>query len=322
MKRIIFAGAITFGFVFTTLTGFSQSVKKPVQKGEEIIIRKNDDSKAKTVIVIDSNRITINGQPLSDYVGDVKVITRKFMGGNSGNSLFMPGTKLNFENFNSSRTFLGVLSEKSDKGVLIKTVTKGSSAEKAGLKEQDIITKLGDKKITSPEELADAVKSYKPGDEVTINYLRNGKKKAAKVVLGKSDNAMAFNFNIDSLYQHGRNFNFKMPEFPRLNNLQGSYFNSLNRNQPKLGLKIQDTEDGNGIKILDVESGSAADKAGLKKEDIINEMNGEKVNSISELMSKMGSSENKRDYKLKVKRGNTDLNFDVKVPEKLRSADL
>jgi serine protease Do len=319
MKKIALSGALTFCFALITISGFSQAEKKPAQKNEEIIIRKNDDSKTKTIIVIDSNNITINGVPLANYKGDIKVFSRKFM---DGNSLFSPNNNFRLNNINSSRTFLGVLSEKSDKGALIKSVTKGSSAEKAGLKENDVITKVDDKKVATPEDLAAIIKAHKPGDEVTINYLRNGKKKDVKVALGKSNDAMAFNFNVDSLYVNGRDFNFKMPELPRLNNLSRSYFNFDSRNQPKLGLKIQDTEDGNGIKILDVEAGSAADKAGLKKEDIISEMNGQKVNSISELMSKMAASESKTDYKLKVKRGNTELNYDVQVPKKLRSANL
>ena len=319
MKKILITTVLSICAVTISNNGFSQTKPDANKKNEEIIIRKNDDSKTKTIIVIDSNNITINGTPLANYKGDIQVFSRKFM---DGNSLFSPNRNFRFNNLNNSRTFLGVLSEKSEKGALIKSVTKGSSAEKAGLKEQDIITQLGDKKITSPEDLAQVVKTYKPGDEVKVNYLRNGKKKEVKVALGKSNDAMAFNFNVDSLYLNGRDFNFKMPELPRLNNLSRSYFNFDNRNQQKLGLKIQDTEDGNGVKILEVETGSAAEKAGLKKEDIISEMNGEKVNSISELMSKMAASESKTDYKLKVKRNNTDLNFDVQVPKKLRSANL
>ncbi len=320
MKRVLLPGALAFCAALISISGFSQTEKKRAQKKEEIIIRKDNDSKEKTVIVIDSNKITVNGQPLADYNGDITVLSRKFLNGN-GNSLFVPGTKLNLENFNSSRTFLGVISEKSDKGALIKSVTKSSSAEKAGLKENDIITQLGDKKITSPEDLAEAVKTYKPNDEVKINFLRNGKKKEIKIPLGKSTDAMAFNFNVDSLFVNGRNFNFKMPGISRFNNLQGFPL-FYDRNQPKLGLKIQDTEDANGVKVLDVESGSAAEKAGLKKDDLITEMNGEKINSIAELMSKMAANENKPDYKIKVKRNNSDLNLDVIIPKKLRSANL
>ena len=324
MKKIFLSTAIlTFSVILFSSVGFSQTKSNTIQKNDEIIIRKNDDSKTKTTIVIDSNNITINGQPLADYKGDVKVIRRKLMNGNSENEFFSPGANFKFNGVNSNRAFLGVLTEQSDKGALIKAVTKGSSAEKAGLKEGDVITKVDDKKITSPEDLAEIVKTNKPGDEVKISYLRNGKKKEAKVILGKTnDMPMAFNFNADSLLMNGRNFNFRMPPLGGLNNLPRSYFDFSNRNQPKLGLRIQETEDKNGVKILNVEEGSPADKAGLKKDDIIKEMNGEKVNSVQEIVSQIGRSENKTDLKIKAKRNNSEMNFNLKVPRKLRSANL
>lgn len=324
MKRIFLSALVTFCCVLITNSSFSQTEKKKIQKNEEIIIRTDDDNKGKTIIVIDSN-ITINGQPLADYKGDVKVLKRKFMKGNSDNFLFSPREDFKMNNFNTTRTFLGVLTDKSDKGALIKSVTKGSSAEKAGLKEQDIITKFGDKKITNPEDLADIVKTYKPGDEVKMDYLRNGKKKDLKVKLGKTSDAMTFNFNSDSLFFNGKNFNYKMKEFSnldQLNNLSGSDFNFFNRNQPKLGLRIQDTEDNNGVKILNVEEGSAAEKAGIKKDDIITEVNGEKVNNVDDIRSQLNNSENREQYTIKAKRNNVDMNFEVKVPKKLKTADF
>ncbi len=316
----IFCGLITN-------SSFSQSEKKQIQKNEEIIIRPDGDNKEKTIIEIDSN-ITINGQPLADYKGDVKVIKRKFMNGNSDNFLFSPRENFKIEKFNISgtRPFLGVLSEKSDKGALIKSVTKGSSAEKAGLKEQDIITKVGDKIITTPEDLSKIVRTYKPGDEIKIDYLRNGKKKDMKVVLGKAnDEPMAFNFDNDNNNLNEKNFQYKFQEFPQMNNFKNFQNDNLvffNRDQPKIGLKIQDTEEGNGVKILNVEEASVAEKAGIQKDDIIIEVNGEKVNDVNDVREEMNNSENKDHYTIKAKRNNAVMNFEVKIPKKLNTADF
>jgi serine protease Do len=318
MKRIFFPGMIAFCGLLLSTTGFSQTEKKPITKSEEIIIRTDGDNTTKTIIEIDSNEVTVNGQPLSDYKGDVRIIKRKRITGNRDN--FMVRPELNFNwNSNSQRTFLGVLSEKSDKGALIKSITKGSSAEKAGLKENDIITQFGDKKITSPDALADIVKTYKPGDEVKINYLRDGKKKSTKAVLGKTnDFATAYSFNLDSLKMN----HFKMPDLPQLRGFADRNFNFYNDNQPKLGIKIKDTEDGNGVKILNVEAGSAAEKAGLKKDDTITELNGEKVGNVNEVRSQLMRSKNKENVSVKVSRDNTDMNFEVKIPKQLKTADL
>jgi serine protease Do len=318
MKRILLPAIITVCCGFVANNSFAQT--KNNTKNEEIIIQKNNDSDAKTVIVIDSNVVTINGEPLNDYDGNVKVIRRKFRRDNSLNSL-SPVMSFGYNNFSGNRAFLGVLSEKSDKGAVIKDVTKGSGAEKAGLQKSDVITKVGDKTIAGPDDLSNVIKSYKPGDEIKISYLRSGKKKTAKVTLGKADNMMSFNFNNDSSFRGERNFNFRMPEVRGFNNLPRD-FKIFNRNQPKIGLRIQETEEGNGVKILNVEEGSAAEKAGLKKDDIITEINGEKVNSVPQILSQINQPENKNDFKIKAKRNNSVMDFDVKIPKQLRSADL
>ncbi len=84
------------------------------------------------------------------------------------------------------RTFLGVITQKATDGVKITSVIKGSAAEKAGLQKDDIISRVNDKKITSPEDLMEVVKSYKPDDNVKIDYLRDNKKKDVKVKLGET----------------------------------------------------------------------------------------------------------------------------------------
>ena len=309
---------IAFCGLLLSITGFSQTEKKPITKSEEIIIRTDGNNTTKTIIEIDSNEVTVNGQPLSDYKGDVKIIKRKRITGNRDNFMFRPEMNFNL-NSNSPRTFLGVLSEKSDKGVLIKSITKGSSAEKAGLKENDIITQFGDKKIASPDALAEIVKTYKPGDEVKINYLRDGKKKNTKAVLGKTnDFATAYSFNLDSL----KRGNFVLPLLPRSGSFTDRNFNFYSDSQPKLGVKIEDTENGNGVKILNVETGSAAEKAGLKKDDTITELNGEKVENVNEVRSQLMRSKNKENVSVKVRRNNADMNFEIKIPKQLKTADL
>jgi serine protease Do len=60
------------------------------------------------------------------------------------------GAKMFGDNFvfsGGNRALLGVVSEKNDNGAKITSVTKESAAEKAGLKKDDIITKVGDTKI-------------------------------------------------------------------------------------------------------------------------------------------------------------------------------
>jgi serine protease Do len=270
------------------------------------------------IIEIDSNKITVNGKPLADFNGDITVMRRNLNDGNGNNFFRMTPGNLNVFS-TSNQAFLGVLTAKTDKGAIIKNVIDESAAKKAGLKNDDIITKFGDKQITSPDDLRNAVQSYKPGDKVTVSFLRDGKDKSATVELGKNAGT-SFNYNLDSLrdmmngFNPGNNFNFRMPR-------QNFDFN-FNSNQSKLGLEIEDTEAGNGAKVLEVEQGSAADKAGLKKGDVITEINGQKVNDVNDIRSEMRQSQNKNDYKIKAKRDKNEMNFEVKIPKVLKSIHI
>jgi serine protease Do len=318
MKTIFLSAMFTACCGLFASNGFAQKAQSPNRKNEEIIIRKNSTDPSKMIIEIDSNKITVNGKPLSDYNGDITVMKRNFMDRNGDDFFRMRPGNLNIFS-TSNNAFLGVLTARTDKGAIIKNVIDESAAKKAGLKNDDIITKFGDKEITSPDDLRNAVETYKPGDKVTVNYLRDGKKKSLTVELGKaSGNSMTY--NIDSLrdmmngFNSGNNFNFRMPQ-------QNFDFN-FNGNQPKLGLKIEDTESGNGAKVLDVEQGSAAEKAGLKSGDIITEINGQKVNDVNDIRSEMRQSPNKNDYMIKAKRDNNQMNFEVKIPKVLKSIQI
>lgn len=328
MKKNIFL--ITILIVGSTTTPlWAQNPSPKEKKTEEIIIRKNGDKDNKMTIQVDGDSITVNGKPLSEYHdGEVSIMKRDLRNRRSENFLYAPDNKSmdfdliqNDDENSSPHTFLGVLTEKSDDGAKINEVVKGSAAEKSGLLKGDIITKLGDKEISSPEDLMDAVKSHKAGDEVKVYYTRDKKKKDVKVKLGETKEnkkiSIYKNFNPG---MGSNDFNFKMPPMPRMNN--NNFFKFRYDNKPKLGLKIEDTENNSGVKILNVEEGSPADKAGLKKDDIITSFNGEKVNSVDEIMDKVNDSEENQNLTIKAMRNNSEMNFEVKIPKKLNNADL
>ncbi|MFF8912656.1 S1C family serine protease [Streptomyces sp. NPDC015032] len=70
-------------------------------------------------------------------------------------------------------------------GVALVSVVKGGAADKAGLQAGDIITALGDVPVTTITSLSEALASDKPGQKVTVTYLRNGAEKTARVTLGE-----------------------------------------------------------------------------------------------------------------------------------------
>ena len=62
-------------------------------------------------------------------------------------------------------------------------ILAGGPAAKAGLRPGDVITKIDDLKIHSPEELIVEIRTHSVGDEVTITYLRGTKTGTAKLIL-------------------------------------------------------------------------------------------------------------------------------------------
>lgn len=70
-------------------------------------------------------------------------------------------------------------------GVALVGVTKGGAADKAGLRVGDVITKVGDVRVPTITSLSEALASDKPGEKVTVTYLRNGAETTAQVTLGE-----------------------------------------------------------------------------------------------------------------------------------------
>ena len=62
-------------------------------------------------------------------------------------------------------------------------MTKNGSAEKAGIKARDVITKIDGKDVDSVVSLHTALYAHKIGDAVTLQVVRDGKSQDIKVTL-------------------------------------------------------------------------------------------------------------------------------------------
>jgi len=232
----------------------------------------------------------------------------------------------------SNAAFLGVISEENELGAKINEVSEGSPAEKAGLKKDDIITNVNEEKITGPKDLYDAIGKYKPSDKVQISILKNGAKTKLTAELEKNK-AQSFSFSMPNQGMtiepnfvpstprgRGNNgtqrFGFELPQMPELNNFFG------NIEKPKLGISVEDVEENEGVKISSVIENSPAAKAGLKEDDIITEVNDKKVKDVDGIKPIIKAATEGTIFKFNITRNGKKTVIEVKIPKKLKTADL
>jgi serine protease Do len=81
--------------------------------------------------------------------------------------------------------YLGVKGDPDADVCKIGEVVPGSPAAKAGVLADDVVTKFNSKKIRTFEDLVDEVQARRPGDEVTLELLRDARTMTLRVVVGK-----------------------------------------------------------------------------------------------------------------------------------------
>ena len=291
---------------------------KKFKKEEDIIIRRKGDRDEKTTIVMDGDKITVNGKDIDElHDSDLQVLRGPDGLAMAGPRIRMkepwvtvPDHDFNFS-FSSNRAFRGVMSEKNEKGARIIEVTKESPAAKAGLQKGDIITKVGDSKIEGPDDLYAAIGKYKPEEKVNISYLRDGNEKNTSTALGKNKENRVFNFRRDEIGPH-----FKSDMMPHIQ------FDGMPFMRPRLGLQVQDLDNSKGVKVMDVHEDAPAAKAGLQKGDIVTAIDGKEIKSVETLREKLRDLKEGDSVKLTYERNGKTQTAEVKFPKKLKTADL
>ncbi len=76
-------------------------------------------------------------------------------------------------------------------GVYVNRVSLNGGADDAGLRERDVILSINNTKIRSTPELQELIGRFRPGDKVSVDYWRNGRKNHSQVMLKDSHNLTA-----------------------------------------------------------------------------------------------------------------------------------
>ena len=142
-------------------------------------------------------------------------------------------------------------------GIYIANVVDDGAAAEAGLEKGDVITHIDGQKVAKFGELTNIIAQKRPGDKITISYLRDKKKKEATLTLKneQGNTKVVKNADIDVL---------------------GGQFRAIT-DQQKEQLNI-----GYGLEVLKVNGGKLKD-AGVPKGFIIQRINDESIKSIDDL---------------------------------------
>ena len=142
-------------------------------------------------------------------------------------------------------------------GIYVGKVIEDGAAEAAGLKEGDVITHIDGQKVTKFGELQNIIAQKRPGDKITINYLRNKNKKTATLTLKneKGNTKVVKDADLDVL---------------------GGQFRAITDSQ-KEQLNI-----GYGLQVMKISGGKLKD-AGVPQGFIIQRVNDQPVKAIDDL---------------------------------------
>jgi serine protease Do len=185
-------------------------------------------------------------------------------------------------------------------GVVIEEVQPDSPAEKAGLKQSDVIVEFDGQHVRSARQFGRLVQETPPGRTVKVMITRDGQKKDVQITPSEGRRAGLlrdgdrFGGRLgdldDNLRELGRlgdhlppfNFNF---DFDMSGALSGR----------RLGVSVDELSDQlaqyfgakDGLLVTSVTDGSAASRAGLKAGDVITSINGHAVRSRDDLVREL-----------------------------------
>lgn len=195
-----------------------------------------------------------------------------------------------------------------ERGARIFKVVEGGPAEKAGLKENDVIISFNNRPIESVRELQRLLSEIPEGRTVSIEVIRNGARQTVSAALAKRSARFGglrgelnmFQDRERNLFDQSRkridelNERIKKSpgEFGTFDFTAPGFFESfrdrrLGASVETLGSQLAEyfgVKDGKGLLVSEVIENSAAAKAGLKAGDVIIAVDGEKVERVRNLL--------------------------------------
>jgi serine protease Do len=262
-----------FGLKYTLTAGIVSA------KGREIGAGPYDDFIQTDASINPGN----SGGPLINMKGEVVGINTAIIAGGTGIGFAIPINVARDllpqlrEKGRVSRGWLGVYIQRVTpelaqtfgldraKGALVSEVTRGGPAEGSGLEHGDIIVEFNGRPVDQFNDLPRMVAAAPPGEKVTLTVLRKGKEKTIKVKLGELPEEEAAVAQGESGQELGLQLQEITPELARTHELASD----------------------KGLIVTDLDPGGVAAEAGIRRGDIILEINQSPAYTISEFQKKV-----------------------------------
>ena len=190
-----------------------------------------------------------------------------------------------------TRAYLGILpqdvtpdmakqfDEKEARGALVADVSAGSPAEKSGLQRGDIILDVNGKPVTDSNDLRMTISMMAPDSDANLKVLRNGSDKDITVKLSTMPADLSAN------HESGENGNGSASSA-----LAGVSVQNLDaQSASDLGL----SPNTQGVVVTNVDPSSEGGEAGLRRGDVIQEVNRRPVKSTAEFERALRNSNGK-----------------------------
>jgi serine protease Do len=166
---------------------------------------------------------------------------------------------------NVSSDIAASLGLKDVRGSIVNSVDEGSAAAKAGIERGDVITKFDGKDVTDTNNLRNTIAAMAPGSRATVTILRDGHEQQLDVTLDEQHSAEPVSTS-ENGEASGEKFGMTVQPLT-----------------PDIARELKLDADTQGLVISDVDPlGKAAD-AGLQRGDVIEQVNGQPVTTVSQL---------------------------------------
>jgi len=178
------------------------------------------------------------------------------------------------------------------KGVIVNSVRAGSGAERAGIRQGDIITAINDLPVRDTNAFRNRVASNAPGSEVTLTVLRDNKEQKIRATLGE--------FTEEAAREENQNENG-----PASRSGGGKLGISVEPLTPDIVQELQLKPGTTGVVVTAVDPAGPAVEASIQRGDVIQEVNRQPVKSAEDLRAAIEKSGGKPVLLLINRRGET-----------------